>query len=654
MAEDKRTREGWLATLDLSRVRADHAHDATLRPTMAPVVRGVMTARERRRSAPPPTYEPIEGTGNTIRITGALAEGGMGIVKLAEQGALRREVAVKTLRDDFLDPDFIARLTREARITGMVEHPNIVPIYALQADERGAPLMVMKRIEGVSWRALLRDPDHPSRLVSGTDTLAFHLRVLLDVCDAIHFAHSRGVLHLDLKPDNVMLGHFRDVYVVDWGVAVSMREEHRGLLPVADEVTEVLGTPAYIAPEMVDIAHARLGVFTDVYLLGAILYEILVGHPPHRGETLRDTLFAAYEARPVEIPESAPAELAAIAKRALDAMPARRFETVEHFRHAIASYLEHRRSAALSAESRAALERIALEDVDDETGDDASRHRRFSEIRFGFAQALREWPDNADAQDGLVECTLLMARQALRRDDAASAEALLGELHFVPRRFEADLAALRDRVRVARRSDERRRQLQTDMDDRTSRKARGVYVLAVLGLIMAPVFAGFWLQLYGYYAWAWWHSVVYTVAVAGVLGGLALLMRDALMPNRLSRRYVLALVFLASTLVGRRLLSHQLGHDEFADVATDYFVFAVGSGVIAVLTDRRFFAPAVAFFIGAIAIAFAPAYALLIMSITALVGAGTAALLWLYSDPVMRDRRRRRAARARGGADPRP
>jgi tRNA A-37 threonylcarbamoyl transferase component Bud32 len=572
----------------------------------------------------------------------------MGVVKLAEQGALKREVAVKTLRDEFLDADFVARLTREARITGMVEHPNIVPIYALQSDERGAPLMVMKRIEGVSWRALLRDPAHPSRLVDTTDVLAFHLRVLLEVCDAVHYAHSRGILHLDLKPDNVMLGHFRDVYVVDWGVAVSTREEHRGLLPLADEVSEVLGTPAYIAPEMVDISHARLGVFTDVYLLGAILYEILVGHPPHRGETLRDTLFAAYEGRPPEIPTSAPSELAAIARRALDAMPLRRFDTVEHFRHAISSYLEHRQSAALSAESRIALAKI-VERVEksDEDGEDALLHRRFSEVRFGFAQALREWPENVDAQDGLVECTFMMVRHHLDRDDAASAQALLAELRFVGDRYTSELTALRERADSLRKIDERIRKLSSDMDDRGSRKARGIYVLAVLGLIIVPVLVGFVLQLYGYYTWAWWHSIVYTVGVAGVLGGLALLMRDALMPNRMGRRYVLAIVFLATTLIGRRLLSHQLGHDEFADVATDYFVFAVGSGVIGVLTDRRFFAPAVAFFIGAIGVAFVPAYTLLIMSITAIVGPGTAALLWLYSDPTTRDRRHRRADRAR-------
>src|SRR5690606_32209693 len=245
-------------------------HDSTLEPTVAPSIRSLSG-----RNTAPPSLHPDVGTGNTIRIKGPLAEGGMGVIKLAEQGALRREVAVKTLRDTFLDDNFIARLKREARVTGLVEHPNIVPIYSLQVDERGSPLMVMKRIEGVAWRALIRNPAHPSKLVDPADPLGFHLNVLMKVADAVHYAHSRGILHLDLKPDNVMIGFFNDVYLVDWGVAVSTREEHRGFLPMADEVSEVLGTPAYIAPEMVDVANQPLTIKTDVYLLGAVLHEVL-------------------------------------------------------------------------------------------------------------------------------------------------------------------------------------------------------------------------------------------------------------------------------------------------------------------------------------------------------------------------------------------
>jgi serine/threonine protein kinase len=130
--------------------------DATLRP---------LGLRHSDRPVGGPRHKssriPFEGTGATLRVREPLAEGGMGLISLGEQGALRREVAVKTLKPELRDPDLIDRLLTEARITGVVEHPNIVPIYALQADDEGVPLMVMKRIHGVSWRAMLRNDEHP-------------------------------------------------------------------------------------------------------------------------------------------------------------------------------------------------------------------------------------------------------------------------------------------------------------------------------------------------------------------------------------------------------------------------------------------------------------------------------------------------------------
>ncbi len=648
------SRDELLATLDLSKLRPNHAEDSTLEPTMAPRIRTQPRPEGKAKSSRLSATGQFDGSGNTIRITGPLAEGGMGVIKLAEQGALRREVAVKTLRDHFLDDNFIARLLREARITGMVEHPNIVPIYALQSDERGAPMMVMKRIEGVSWRALIRDPRHRSGLVDKKDPLAWHLNVLMKVADAVHFAHSRGILHLDLKPDNVMIGFFHDVYLVDWGVAVSMREEHRGFLPLADEVGEVLGTPAYIAPEMVDVGNQPLTRRTDIYLLGAVLHEVLTGRPPHAGGSLYDTLFAAYEAKPPEFgPEVAP-ELANIARRAMDPEPSMRFESANEFRQALADFLQHRSSAALSAESKRMLTEIRAElarrrgPLDDE--EDAGRilQRRFSECRFGFAQALREWPDNAEAKKELLEATLLMAGFHLDRGEGGSAEALLDEIPDAPEPAQRRIALLREGIRLQRVETERQKSFTREQDDTLSRRARAIYVLVAAAALNLPVCLAWAFQQFGLYEYVWWHSIAYSTVLALFLGVGAHVMRHDLMPNRASRRIIVTLCVLAVLILVRRLLALKMGDDQLRDMSTDVFLFGAGCAIIGSLTDRRFIACAVAFGASAVSILYWPAHTLLWVAMAAILGPGAMAGLWLRSDQERRKLETERAeARAR-------
>ncbi len=648
------SRDELLATLDLSQLRTDHAEDATLEPTMAPRVR--TNARPERASKRRPaavTGPSFDGSGNTIRITGPLAEGGMGVIKLAEQGALRREVAVKTLRDHFLDDNFIARLLREARITGMVEHPYIVPIYALQSDERGAPMIVMKRIEGVSWRALIRDPEHRSGLVDAKDPLVFHLTVLMKVAEAVHFAHSRGILHLDLKPDNVMIGFFHDVYLVDWGVAVSTREEHRGFLPMADEIGEVLGTPAYIAPEMVDVGNHALGPRTDVYLLGAVLHEVLTGRPPHSGGSLYDTLFAAYEARVPEFGADVPQELAQIARRAMAAAAGDRFASANEFREALAGFLQHRSSTALSADSKRVLAEIRAELARRGPEQDAEEvgrriHRRFSECRFGFAQALRLWPENVEARDELLEATLLMAGFHLDRGEGGSAAALLDEIRDAPEPVKRRIALLREGIRLERAEAERQKSFTEEQDDTLSRRARAIYVLSAASALNFPVCLAWAFQQFGLYHYVWWHSLAYSVVLSLFLGIGAHVMRHDLMPNRASRRIIVTLCVLAALILVRRFFAYENGEDQLSDMSTDVFLFGAGCAIIGTLTDRRFIACAVAFGASAVSILFHPEHTLLWVAMAAIFGPGAMAGLWLSSDKQRRQRETERAeARAR-------
>ncbi len=215
-----------------------------------------------------------------------LGAGGMGVVHAGIQTALQRQVAVKrTLHREAGagDEAFLAFL-REAWISAKLEHPNIIPVHALCSD-RGDPQLVMKRVEGVAWRALLDDDalasEHGMR-----DRLAFHLAILGRVCRAVHFAHSRGIVHLDLKPDNVMVGRHGEVYLLDWGVAASFHEDADPWVPRTVDIRTVMGTPAYLSPEQAAALGGLIGPRTDVFLLGALIHRIVMGRPPHRGETM--------------------------------------------------------------------------------------------------------------------------------------------------------------------------------------------------------------------------------------------------------------------------------------------------------------------------------------------------------------------------------
>ena len=147
-----------------------------------------------------------------------IGRGGMGVVHLAEQRSLGREVAVKTSTST--DTLVVSALVREARIMGALEHPSLVPVHSLGVDANGGPMLVMKRIDGTTWRELLDAPEHAAwaALLAGHgDKLRAQVDILIHVSRALAFAHDRGIVHRDLKPENVMIGAFGEVYVLDWG-----------------------------------------------------------------------------------------------------------------------------------------------------------------------------------------------------------------------------------------------------------------------------------------------------------------------------------------------------------------------------------------------------------------------------------------------------
>ena len=370
-----------------------------------------------------------------IELGSTLSRGGMGIIRSALQKALRREVAVKTVRSD-ADADTRQRILDEALVIGQLEHPNIVPIHEVGQDHNGDPVIVMKKIEGVSWAQILENPARAPENADKVD-LDWHLSVLGKVCQALRFAHSRGIVHCDIKPANVMIGAFGQVFLVDWGVAVYTGSVGVGLPRPGDRVA--VGTPGFAAPEMAS-GSTDFDERTDVYLVGATLHEVLTGKPRHAGKTVSEALTNARASEPVDY-KGVPEELGNIANRATAKDKDDRFQSIDELWTAIDDFRDHRGSLEVASAAKRRLE--ALERSIRLDRSHAVINDRFIEARFGFRQALEQWPENEDARVGLRQALIAMIEYHLDRGHDDSAEALLPALQPPLPRLEERLQEIR-------------------------------------------------------------------------------------------------------------------------------------------------------------------------------------------------------------------
>ena len=377
----------------------------------------------------PKLFSSSPGEKNEVIIEKKLGEGGMGEVWQGKQSTLHREVAVKKLRFPENKPSMLLKLLKEAWITGQLEHPNVVPVHVLGLDEDGSPAFAMKRINGFSWKELLTGQRELPEGLQGSTTLEKHIRILKQVCNALHFAHSKGIIHRDLKPENVMIGEFGEVYLVDWGIAIHLSQLAQK--PRSKKNSVVHGTPMYMAPEMAAGEEGRLGVTTDVYLLGATLHEVLTGEPPHTGDTIYQILINAVHSKPQKYDESIPPELAEICLRAMHKDPKQRYPDAEAFRKALANYLTHMSSHQIRREATSRLQQLRqhLKCVEKTQREDVEEiYQLFGQIHFGFQHALRTWQDNVAASEGLQEALELMIHYELEKQHIRAASTLLAQL----------------------------------------------------------------------------------------------------------------------------------------------------------------------------------------------------------------------------------
>lgn len=301
-----------------------------------------------------------EPASERFRILRSHAKGGLGEVYVAKDTELNREVAVKEIQTKYAD-DHSSRLRflLEAEVTGGLEHPGIVPVYGLGRYEDGRPFYAMRFIKGDSLQEAANRFHKTASSSSDIDFNSVDFRKLLgrfiDVCQAIEYAHSRGVLHRDLKPGNIMLGKYGETLVVDWGLAKAQgrnddqqRAEETILQPASASgsaptvMGSAVGTPAFMPPEQAAGDLDRVGPQSDVYSLGATLYYLLVGRAPFSADNLPQLLQRVQDgdfSSPRELRSQVPKPLEAICLRAMSRSVEDRYVSTQELAEEVERFL---------------------------------------------------------------------------------------------------------------------------------------------------------------------------------------------------------------------------------------------------------------------------------------------------------------------------
>jgi len=356
---------------------------------------------------------------------GHLGSGGLAEVRRALDRDLNRVVAMKVLRDQARRrPHQLGAFLEEAQLTARLEHPGIVPVHDVGQLPDGQMFFTMTEIDGHTFRSVLRTTHRQWARGEGPRHYRSLVQVLLRVAEAVAFAHSQRIAHLDLKPSNVMVGAFGRVYVVDWGLAISVDQPPMRTGPC--------GTPRYLAPEQADPRRA-MGTYTDVYGLGTILYSILAGRPPY-AHLDRDSAMAASLEGPPAPPArrsdhhpELPHELVELTMACLATDPADRPQRGGDVVAALERWLD----GAQRAERAEALVREAQALRDRHGAHQADADRLAAEAHEGLRQLPGHAPADAkrpwwtledDAERARIDAAVVRA-QYLRRLGAAQAEA---------------------------------------------------------------------------------------------------------------------------------------------------------------------------------------------------------------------------------------
>jgi hypothetical protein len=330
-----------------------------------------------------------------------LGEGGMGKVYEARQNATGRLVAIKILENQ--DPQVRYEFAREAIINANLEHPGIIRVYELAISEEFGLFYAMERIEGEPW----------SKEIS-SQKMEEKLTIFMRLLDAVAYAHSCGIIHRDLKPSNVMLGRYRNILLVDWGLALSQEEIAAGI-----KIPNLYGSLSYMAPEMLSSKTRNLGAHSDIYMLGAILYQIMTGKPPHDFNGSAKERIQLIKKNVIQPVKNFPL-LSKIAMKALSTKPSDRYDSVSVFHFSMENYLQNRSVYALVQKGKEHYR----------TGKAEKSLHSLSRALFAFQDALTILPNSRTARYSCIIAEEALAETALELGDIAYASRMTASKTF--------------------------------------------------------------------------------------------------------------------------------------------------------------------------------------------------------------------------------
>jgi serine/threonine protein kinase len=416
-----------------------------------------------------PNFDTSQLTNFDFELISQLGKGGMGVVYEGIQKSLNRAVAIKQSN---VDTQYFAQIYHEAQITAFLDHPNILPVYDFAIDREGHPIQIMKKIDGVNWAQLLDNPHHGfwhelevSPLAE--DRLLFNLDILLKVSQAVAYAHQKKVIHRDLKPENIMIGKFGEVYVLDWGIALYIGDQEANQLNQAPSPflaqkeakleQALVGTPAYMAPEMAITEQKIHTTATDVYLLGAILYELIHHDTLHHGSDIQTILRNIRENRLPTFASDLNIELKSLLEISLKSNPSHRPKNANVFRKILQQVVSSFQSRQLERKAFIHLEDMVKGlKIENEMGiktlnqsifvpqeeqtlyDQLNDH--FDEGRHYFRSSLEIYPHNQEAKRGFQKLLTLWIRRCIRREDFQLAQKYLRELPQFDTQLDVEIA----------------------------------------------------------------------------------------------------------------------------------------------------------------------------------------------------------------------